>query len=275
MKRAASILAVIALWAALPAGALGDAPTLEYEPSAGVVRDYGAAASAALVQLRLRSDEVDVERYPYPHMVSSRRPAVRLTWRHDALRIAYEGAADAAAPGRIEYSTMRRIGVVADYGWRGVSLGGEWFLWCRSTSTQRRAACARALADYLYVEKWRHDFRQTSDQRFQEVLAKYRDRSVRPAFPEDARRHRVMAEQAVQQKRLTEAVNSYVMAVRAAPWWPDGYYNLALLNAELKNYEESVRMMKRYLALEPDAPDARAAQDQVYRWEGMLAADGK
>jgi hypothetical protein len=70
-----------------------------------------------------------------------------------------------------------------------------------------------------------------------------------------------------------DAVNGYVMAVRTAPWWSERYYNLALLNGELKQHEEAVRMMKRFLALQPGSPLARAAQDQIYRWEAL--AEGK
>ena len=83
----------------------------------------------------------------------------------------------------------------------------------------------------------------------------------------------MQAEQAVQQKRFVDAINGYVMAVRTAPWWSEGYYNLALLNGELENPQEAVRMMKRFLALEPNHAQARAAHDQIYRWEAL--AEGK
>ena len=40
-----------------------------------------------------------------------------------------------------------------------------------------------------------------------------------------------------------------------------------MLLAEIGEYGTAVAAMKRYVALAPDAPDARAAQDQIYKWE--------
>ena len=37
-----------------------------------------------------------------------------------------------------------------------------------------------------------------------------------------------------------------------------GHYNRALILGELGNYDEAAFEMKKYLALEPEAPDARA-----------------
>ena len=52
----------------------------------------------------------------------------------------------------------------------------------------------------------------------------------------------------------------------------DGHYNLALLAADRGFYPEAITEMRRYLYLTPNAPDARAAQDQMYRWEAAMAA---
>jgi len=40
-----------------------------------------------------------------------------------------------------------------------------------------------------------------------------------------------------------------------------------MILGELGNYDEAAFEMKKYLALEPDAPDARTARDQIYVWE--------
>jgi formylglycine-generating enzyme required for sulfatase activity len=42
---------------------------------------------------------------------------------------------------------------------------------------------------------------------------------------------------------------------------------LALLLGEAKKYRDAMREMKRYLQLEPQGTDARAAQDKIYQWE--------
>jgi hypothetical protein len=265
------LLLFIALAAVVPAArGQAEAPRFEYEPGPSVTL---AAADEALAKLKLMSNELVVDRYPYPYLFSTRRPKVTFVARMARLDIAHEGEMEPAAPRSIDYAAMPRIGVVADWGHRAVSLGGEWYFWCRIADSDRRHACVRILADYFYAMKARWEFIKASDARFQETLEKYCDPASRPAFPEEARRFKVQAEQAVGEKRFVDAVNGYVMAVRTAPWWSEGYYNLALLQGELKGHEEAVRMMKRFLALEPGSPLARAAQDQIYRWEAL--AEGK
>ncbi len=50
--------------------------------------------------------------------------------------------------------------------------------------------------------------------------------------------------------------------------YPAAYSNLALLSAQIDNYEAAIYYLKKYLMLEPE--DARAAQDKIYEWEGKL-----
>lgn len=60
-------------------------------------------------------------------------------------------------------------------------------------------------------------------------------------LPEDLRRYRVQAEDAVANKRFEDAADLYAKALAAAPWWADGH---------------------------PQAADARDAADRIYAWEG-------
>lgn len=108
----------------------------------------------------------------------------------------------------------------------------------------------------------------TSDP-FLEVVAQYRAANPKPVMPEAARKFRVQAEFAVQEKRLDRAVELYGKALEIVPWWPEGHYNLALVLGETKKYRDALREMKRYLLLAPDAPEARAAQDRIYQWESV------
>jgi len=80
---------------------------------------------------------------------------------------------------------------------------------------------------------------------------------------EPARRCRVQAEAAVQEKRFADAERYFEELLKIEPWWPAGHYNRALILGELGNYDEAAFEMKKYLALEPEAPDARAARDQI------------
>ena len=57
-----------------------------------------------------------------------------------------------------------------------------------------------------------------------------------------------------------------------APWWPEGHFNEALVLSELRYYGKAIEHMKKYVALVPDAPNARAAQDKIYVWESEKQA---
>ena len=131
------------------------------------------------------------------------------------------------------------------------------------------AAYLRGLADALHVVvRGAQGVSPEKDRQFAEIAARYRATAEKPPFPEEARRFRVQAESAVQRKRLADAVRLYGEALKVAPWWPEGHFNRALLLGELGNPHGAIAGMKRYLLLAPDAPQARAAQDRIYVWEG-------
>lgn len=60
-----------------------------------------------------------------------------------------------------------------------------------------------------------------------------------------------------------------------APWWPAGHCNRGLILGELKDYEEAIDELKRYLKVEPDSANARAVQLKIYEWEGLVSKAGK
>jgi len=108
------------------------------------------------------------------------------------------------------------------------------------------------------------------DQLFVNSAMDYRASNPKPRLPEEARKFRVQAEFAVQEKQFDKGVELYGKALEIAPWWPEGHYNRALILGETKIYRDAIREMKRYLLLVPDAPDSRKVQDKIYQWEGMV-----
>jgi tetratricopeptide (TPR) repeat protein len=111
--------------------------------------------------------------------------------------------------------------------------------------------------------------------RFDAAAAEYRAQRTKPELPPDARRLKVRAELAVEERRFSEAADLFQQALAAAPWWPEGHYNRALVLGELGRHALAIRSMRRYLALVPDAPDAQAAQDRIYAWEAMAERGGR
>jgi len=102
---------------------------------------------------------------------------------------------------------------------------------------------------------------------FQEKAKVWQALSQKPPLPDEARRFRVLADDAVQNKDFDKAANYYEQGLAIEPMWPAGQFNAAVIYGELKLYPMAVVHMKRYLALKPDAQDAKADQDKIYIWE--------
>jgi tetratricopeptide (TPR) repeat protein len=109
-----------------------------------------------------------------------------------------------------------------------------------------------------------------TDTDFQTALQTARAAGVDRA--EENRRVQVQVEALIAANQRPQAVAHYREALSASPDWADGHYNLALVAGELGEHAEAITAMRRYLYLNPNAADARAAQDQIYRWEVVLEA---
>lgn len=102
---------------------------------------------------------------------------------------------------------------------------------------------------------------------FEQHALAYAAANPKPELPEDARRFRVQAEAAVRRNDFDQAAESFAKALEIAPWWPQGNYNIALIYSELGLHARAIASMRRYLRLQPDAANARQAQDKIYEWE--------
>lgn len=88
------------------------------------------------------------------------------------------------------------------------------------------------------------------------------------AVPESLRRLIVQADALRQEKNYTAAAAVFRKAIRQDPVaYPAAHFNLALLYEMLSDYPHAIESMQRYLLLQPQAADARAAQDKIYAWE--------
>lgn len=92
-------------------------------------------------------------------------------------------------------------------------------------------------------------------------------RSIGLRPPDHFDKYRVLAEQSVNEKDYPTAVQHYEEGVAAYPLWAEGWFNAALIYAELEEYEYAANRMRHYLILMPDAPDAKAAREKLIVWE--------
>lgn len=107
---------------------------------------------------------------------------------------------------------------------------------------------------------------------FMQKIKEYRAMTVKPPLTEELRKYIVQANLFSQQKNYVKAIELYRKVIDTdAIAYPAGYSNIALLSAQVGNYGAAITYMKWYLMLEPEASDARGAQDKIYEWEAMLA----
>jgi hypothetical protein len=99
---------------------------------------------------------------------------------------------------------------------------------------------------------------------FQQQVNTWRALPKKP-LPEEARRFRVLADDAVQNKEFDKAANFYEQGLAIEPMWLAGQYNAAMIYSELNSYAMAAMHMKRYLVLKPE--DTKKYQDQIYIWE--------
>jgi tetratricopeptide (TPR) repeat protein len=131
----------------------------------------------------------------------------------------------------------------------------------------------RAALDYLAAAA-RQQVKTQYDaqyQQFETQLKPWREAALKPAMPEAAREHQVLAEYAFKEKDEEKAIREYMAALAIYPTWPEGQFNLATLAGEKKYYELAVMHMKEYLELVPDSPDAQAAKDSIIIWRDKLS----
>jgi tetratricopeptide (TPR) repeat protein len=126
---------------------------------------------------------------------------------------------------------------------------------------------AQAISDFwLHLGRPRPELDPATDAAFQAALQA--ERSA-PTPEEDLRRTQAQAEALLQAGRTFEAARMYRDRLAKSPLWASGHYNLGLVYGDLELYPEAINEMRRYLYLSPQAADARAAQDQVYKWEAL------
>jgi tetratricopeptide (TPR) repeat protein len=94
-------------------------------------------------------------------------------------------------------------------------------------------------------------------------------------LPEEARKYALRGDVFIKDGEFEEALKEYRTALGFAPFNPKLHFNAALIHGQLKDYHLAIKYMAIYLQLNPDAPDARAAKDEIYKWELSLEREGK
>jgi tetratricopeptide (TPR) repeat protein len=132
---------------------------------------------------------------------------------------------------------------------------------------------AKSFADAIAFlhQRYLNQIAKADEEAFAPIAAEYRALKVKPPVSEEQRKFIVQANSFNQQKLFEKAIEYYNKAIDLDQTaYPAAYSNIALLSAQLHKYDAAILSMKKYLLLDPNASDARGAQDKIYEWEIML-----
>lgn len=131
----------------------------------------------------------------------------------------------------------------------------------------------KELADYLFYFQHTYVVQQYDSllNAFKPLAAQYCALKEKPQMSEEQRKYIVQANTFNEQKNYEKAIELYKKAIELDQTaFPAAYSNLALLSAQLSQFDDAIFYMKKYLLLEPDAVEARADQDKIYEWETLM-----
>ncbi|MGH9743174.1 MAG: hypothetical protein ACRD51_12595 [Candidatus Acidiferrum sp.] len=109
---------------------------------------------------------------------------------------------------------------------------------------------------------------------FQQKTAAWRALTTKPPISDEVYKYRLLAEDSLKNRDLNAAAKYYEQGVGSDPTWAQGWYNVALVYAELKQYADAADSMKHYVVLLPDAPDAQPAKDNIILWDAKAPRTG-
>ncbi|HOX07639.1 MAG TPA: hypothetical protein PK280_14665 [Planctomycetota bacterium] len=122
----------------------------------------------------------------------------------------------------------------------------------------------------LAAEEAKRKALQDAEADFRERAAAWRALEKKPELPEEARRFRVLAEDAIRREKVPEAIAYYEKGVAECLLWAEGYFNCVVLYEKQERYDRMLWHAKRYLELDPGS---QAVKNRVYIGEERLAAE--
>ena len=92
--------------------------------------------------------------------------------------------------------------------------------------------------------------------------------------PEEARKHFIQARYFAQHGAPSDAETEYKSGLELAPWYADGWYNLAMVQAGQNHYPEAISSLQIFVA-GAKGERADAAQDKIYEYEAAAKLGSK
>jgi tetratricopeptide (TPR) repeat protein len=168
-----------------------------------------------------------------------------------------------------QFDKIKHVAVIHEGDTFAIDIGPPWYVHWKSEADVRHFLDAVQAMKYYASDRPLADDK-TSFAEFQKMAGAWRALPTKPLLPDQAQQYRVLAEDALRNKDLYKTTDYYEQGLAIAPLWPQAHFNLALLYGELEIYGLAVLHMKRYLELEPDAPDAQSTREQMIIWQSKL-----
>jgi tetratricopeptide (TPR) repeat protein len=143
----------------------------------------------------------------------------------------------------------------------------------KARASESAGRFVEALAEYSEAVKVADE--TTSGSIRQRVATLMKDNPYLATLPEEARKYGLRGDVFIKEGEFVGALKEYHTALGVAPFNPKLHFNTALIHGQLKDYRQAIKSMTLYLQLSPDAPDARSAKDEIYKWELSLEREGK
>ena len=142
------------------------------------------------------------------------------------------------------------------------------YFWLSSSWSEADAQAVAGALRTLSLDA-RQDLMKTNDtafEQFKQACSAYIAQKAWPPMPEEAREHKVLAENAFRESDFDKALDEYTSAVGTYPCWPEGWRQRAQIQGQGHYYLGAYNSLRHYLYLAPDAPDAQALRDQLIIW---------
>jgi tetratricopeptide (TPR) repeat protein len=114
---------------------------------------------------------------------------------------------------------------------------------------------------------------------WKKITALYRSLPTKPSPSDDARRLMIRGQAAVEMAKsagdFDGAIREFQRAAAKAPFWPDAYYNLGMVQGKADRYDDAVQNLQKYLDLAPTASDAEEVKTLIYQFEYKKEKSGK